>query len=76
MKNYLDKLPDEVFEEIACEYDDVDDIDVDEIIANLKSNISDYLFYNPEDNIPEEPESNIDYDFKDDYEMPIELMKS
>lgn len=75
MKNYLEEFPDEVFEEIAYEYDDSDDIDVDEIIANLKSNISDYLFYNPEDNIPEETESNIDYDFKDDYDMPIELIE-
>ena len=75
MNNYLNELPDEVFEEIVCEYDDSDDIDVDEIIANLKSNISDYLFYNPDDYIPEEPESNIDYDFKDEYEMPIELIE-
>lgn len=75
MNKYLEELPDEVLEEIVYEYEDSEEIDVDKIIANLKSNISDYLFYNPDDSIPEEPGMNVDYDFNDDYEMSIELIE-
>lgn len=75
MESYLEELPDEVLEEIVYEYQDVEDIDVDEIIANLKSNISDYLYYNPEDNVPLEPEIDIDFNYKDDFDMSVELIE-
>ena len=71
----FEELPDEVLEEIVYEYEDVDDIDVDEIIANLKSNISDHLYYNPDDNVPQEPGMDIDFDYKDDFDMSIELIE-
>ena len=75
MESYLEELPDEVLEEIVYEYEDDEDIDVDEIIANLKSNLSDYLYNNPDDNVPEEPGMDIDFAYKDDFDMPIELIE-
>ena len=75
MESYLEELPDEVLEEIVYEYEDAEDIDVDEIIANLKSNISDYLYCNPEDNVPQEPGMDVDFNYKDDFEMSIELIE-
>lgn len=75
MRDYLDDLRDEIFDEIVYEYEGAEDIDVDEIIANLKSNISDYLYENPEDNVPEEPETYVDYDYMDDFDMSIELIE-
>ena len=67
MNNYLNDLPDEVLEEIVYEYEDqLDEIDVDEIIANLKSNISDYIYDNPDDFIPDFPEDKIDFSYVDD----------
>ena len=75
MRDYLDDLTDEILDEIVYEYQDAEDIDVDEIIANLKSNISDYLYENPEDNVPEEPETYVDYDYRDDFDMSIELIE-
>ena len=75
MKSYLNELPDELLEELVYEYEDIEEIDVDEIIANLKSNISDYLYYNPDDCIPEEPKMDVDYGFCDDNKMPIELIE-
>ena len=75
MRDYLDDLTDEILDEIVYEYEGAEDIDVDEIIANLKSNISDYLYDNPEDNVPEEPETYVDYDYSDDFDMSIELIE-
>ena len=71
----IEELPDELLEAIVYEYEDVEDIDVDEIISNLKSNISDYLYYNPEDNVPQEPRMDIDFNYKDDFDMSIELIE-
>lgn len=75
MRDYLEELRDEILDEIVYEYQDAEEIDVDEIIANLKSNISDYLYDNPEDNVPEEPETYVDYDYRDDFDMSIELIE-
>ena len=75
MRDYLDDLTDEILDEIVYEYRDAEEIDVDEIIANLKSNISDSLYENPEDNVPEEPETYVDYEYKDDFDMSIELIE-
>ena len=75
MRDYLDDLTDEILDEIVYEYQDAEEIDVDEIIANLKSNISDYLYENQEDNVPEEPETYVDYDYRDDFDMSIELIE-
>lgn len=70
--NYLNELDDELREEFAYEYDD--EVDVDEIISNLKNNISDYIFENPEDMIPDEPLRDMDYDFED-IEIPDEILE-
>lgn len=75
MRDYLDDLTDEILDEIVYEYQDAEEIEVDKIIANLKSNISDYLYDNPEDNVPEEPETYVDYDYRDDFDMSIELIE-
>ena len=67
MNNILNDLPDEVLEEIVYEYeDDCGEIDVDKIIEDLKSNISDFLYDNPDDFIPEFPDDKIDFDFIED----------
>lgn len=70
--NYLNELDDELREEFAYEYDD--EVDVDEIISNLKNNISDYIFENPEDMIPDEPLRDMDYDFED-IKIPDEILE-
>lgn len=70
--NYLNELDDELREEFAYEYDE--EVDVDEIIANLKNNISDYIFENPEDILPNEPLRDMDYDFED-IEIPDEILE-
>ena len=70
--NYLNELDDELREEFAYEYDD--EVDVDEIISNLKNNISDYIFENPEDMIPDEPLRDMNYDFED-IEIPDEILE-
>ncbi|SDA70999.1 hypothetical protein [Methanobrevibacter millerae] len=76
MNNYLNDLPDEVLEEIVYEYEDqLDEIDVDEIIANLKSNISDYIYDNPDDFIPDFPEDKIDLSYVDDEMIPDEYLE-
>lgn len=76
MNDYLNELPDEVFEEIVFEYDDqLDEIDVDEIIANLKSNISDYIYDNPDDFIPDFPDDKIDLVFIDSEKIPDEYLE-
>ncbi|WP_296885744.1 hypothetical protein [uncultured Methanobrevibacter sp.] len=62
--SYLNELDEELKEEFAYEYED-EEVDVDEIIANLKNNISDYIFENPEDMLPNEPVEDMEYDFHD-----------
>ena len=43
--SYLNELDEELLEEFQYEYEDeLQEIDVDKIIANLKNNISDYIF--------------------------------
>ena len=71
--NYLNELDDELREEFAYEYGD-EEVDVDEIISNLKNNISDYIFENPEDILPDEPLRDINYDFED-IEIPDEILE-
>ena len=73
MMSYLNELDEELKEEFAYEYDD-EEVDVDEIIANLKNNISDYIFENPEDILPDEPLRDMDYDFED-IEIPDEILE-
>ena len=76
MENFLKDLPDEVLEEIVYEYeDDLGEIDVDKIIADLKSNISDYIYDNPDDFIPDFPDDKIDFDFIDDEKVPDEYLE-
>ena len=73
--SYLNELDDELLEEFVYEYEEeLQEMDVDEIIANLKNNISDYIFENPDDEIPEEPVSEIDYDFHDE-KIPDEIIE-
>lgn len=75
LMGYLNELDDELLEEFVYEYeDDIDEIDVDEIIANLKNNISDYIFENPEDILPTEPLSDIDFGFQDE-KIPDEVIE-
>ena len=71
--NYLNELDDELREEFAYEYGD-EEVDVDEIISKLKNNISDYIFENPEDILPDEPLRDINYDFED-IEIPDEILE-
>ena len=70
---YLNELDDELLEELAYEYEEeLLEVDVDKIISDLKNNISDYIYENPDDLIPEEPECNIDFGF-DDKQVPDEI---
>ena len=47
--NYLNELDDELREEFVYEYDDdLSEVDVDRIIRDLKNNISDYIYENPD----------------------------
>ena len=73
--SYLNELDDELLEEFVYEYEDgIEEIDVDEIIANLKNNISDYIFENPDDMIPNEPLNPIDFEFEDK-QIPDEIVE-
>ncbi|MBR6023507.1 MAG: hypothetical protein IK044_00905 [Methanobrevibacter sp.] len=72
---YLNELDDELLEEIVYEYEDeLQEMDVDEIIANLKNNISDYIFENPEEEIPLEPFDDIDFGFEEKI-IPDEVLE-
>ena len=73
--SYLNELDDELLEELVYEYEEeLREIDVDKIIDNLKHNISDYIYENPDDAIPEEPESNIDFGFEN-RQVPDEIIE-
>lgn len=73
--SYLNELDDELLEELVYEYEEeLQKVDVDEIIANLKNNISDYIYENPDDLIPEEPDCDIDFGF-DDRKIPDEIIE-
>ncbi len=72
---YLNELDDELLEELAYEYEEeLLEVDVDKIISDLKNNISEYIYGNPDDLIPEEPECNIDFGF-DDKQVPDEIIE-
>lgn len=71
----MNELDDELMDELAREYEDaLQEFDVDEIIANLKHNISDYIYENPDDEIPEEPGQDIDFEFENK-EVPDEIIE-
>ena len=73
--SYLDELDEELLEEFEYEYEDeLQDVDVDKIIANLKNNISDYIFENPDDYIPFEPSDDIDFGFEENI-IPDEMLE-
>ena len=73
--SYLRELDDELLEEFDYEYDEeLQEIDVDKIIANLKNNISDYIFENPEEEIPSEPLDDIDFVFEEK-RIPDEMLE-
>lgn len=73
--SYLNELDDELLEELVYEYEEeLREVDVDKIISDLKNNISDYIYENPDDLIPEEPECNIDFGF-DDKQVPDEIIE-
>ncbi|WP_296889002.1 hypothetical protein [uncultured Methanobrevibacter sp.] len=71
--SYLNELDEELKEEFAYEYED-EAVGVDEIIANLKNNISDYIFENPEDMLLNESVEDMDYDFHD-VQIPDEVLE-
>lgn len=73
--NFSREINDELLEDFVYDYEDeLEEVDVDEIIANLKNNISDYVLENPDDMILDEPQSNIDFEF-DDVEVPDEVLE-
>lgn len=73
--SYLNELDDELLEELVYEYEEeLQKVDVDEIISNLKNNISDYIYENPDDLVPEEPDCGIDFGF-DDRQVPDEIIE-
>lgn len=73
--NFSREINDELLEDFVYDYEDeLEEVDVDEIIANLKNNISDYILENPDDMILDEPQSNIDFEF-DDVEVPDEVLE-
>jgi hypothetical protein len=73
--SYLNELDDELLDEFSYEYEDeLQEIDVDKIIANLKNNISDYIFENPDDFIPFEPSDDIDFGFEEKI-IPDEVLE-
>lgn len=73
--SYLNELDDELLEEFVYEYEEeLREVDVDKIISDLKNNISEYIYENPDDLIPEEPECNIDFGF-DDKQVPDEIIE-
>lgn len=72
---YLRELDDELLEEFEYEYEEeLLEIDVDKIIADLKNNISDYIFENPDDFIPSEPCDDIDFGFEEK-QIPDEMLE-
>jgi len=72
---YLNELDDELREEFVYEYDDdISEIDVDKIIRDLKNNISDYIYENPDEVIPAEPECGIDFGFENT-QIPDEILE-
>lgn len=72
---YLNELDDELLEELVYEYEEeLLEVDVDKIISDLKNNISEYIYENPDDLIPEEPECSIDFGF-DDKQVPDEIIE-
>ena len=72
---YLNELDDELLEELVYEYEEeLREVDVDKIISDLKNNISEYIYENPDDLISEEPECNIDFGF-DDKQVPDEIIE-
>lgn len=74
--NFIDEIDSEIFEEFAYEYEDeLDEIDVDELIAKLKTDISDYIYENPLDEVPDIGSDSIDYDFVDEYLIPDEELE-
>ena len=74
--NFLKDFDDEIMEEFVYEYEDeIEEIDVDEIIANLKENISEYIYDNPFDEVQEMDFDEIDYDFADDCQIPDEELE-
>ncbi len=73
--SYLNELDEELLEEFEYEYEEEhQEIDVDKIIANLKNNISDYIFENPDDFIPFEPFEDIDFEFEEK-QIPDEILE-
>ena len=73
--SYLNELDEELLEEFQYEYEDeLQEIDVDKIISNLKNNISDYIFENPDDYIPFEPSDDIDFVFEENI-VPDEMLE-
>jgi hypothetical protein len=74
--NFSKELDDEILEEFVYEYEDeIEEIDVDEIIADLKADISEYIYDNPFDEVPDMDFDEIDYDFVDDYQIPDEELE-
>jgi hypothetical protein len=72
---YLNELDDELREEFVYEYDDdISEVDVDKIIRDLKNNISDYIYENPDEVIPAEPECDIDFGFENT-QIPDEILE-
>jgi hypothetical protein len=73
--SYLNELDEELFDELEYEYEDeLQDVDVDKIIANLKNNISDYIFENPDDYMPFEASDDIDFVFEENI-IPDEMLE-
>lgn len=74
--NFLRELDDEILEEFEYEYEDeTEEIDVDEIIANLKADISEYVYDNPFDEVPDMDFGEIDYEYEDDCQIPDEELE-
>ena len=46
----------------------------DKFVLPLKNNISDYIYENPDDIIPQEPECSIDFGFEDT-QIPDEIIE-
>ncbi len=73
--NFSEEINDELLEDFVYDYEDeLEELDVDEIIANLKKNISDYILENPDDMNLEEPMSYIDFEFED-MKVPDEVLE-
>ncbi|WP_407415462.1 hypothetical protein [Methanobrevibacter sp.] len=73
--NFSREINDELLEDFVYDYEDeLEEVDVDEIIANLKNNISDYILENPDDMILEEPMSDIDFEYEE-VKVPDEILE-